>query len=70
MSEDFSISVDRDRRIVTICGIRYTFELFEDLGWKIDPEQYFQIAERGDGAITIRVTSAPVPSNTSKDHQT
>jgi hypothetical protein len=53
---DFAVTIDRQKQIITICGINYAFDLFRGLGFKINPEAFFQIVERGDGVVTIRET--------------
>jgi hypothetical protein len=53
---DFAVTINRQKQIITICGINYAFDLFRGLGFKINPEAFFQIVERGDGVLTIRET--------------
>jgi hypothetical protein len=53
----FDVQLDRVNRIITIQGIRYSFGLFDDLGFA--PEgTAFRIGERGDGVVVLHSIAA------------
>lgn len=48
----FAVEIDRVNEIVTIQGIRYTFGLFDVLGFGATGAR-FEIGERHDGVVTL-----------------
>jgi hypothetical protein len=46
------IQVDEDREVVTICGARYSFEIFRTLGIA-PPGTWLRIEDRKDGVVTV-----------------
>ena len=52
------VSVDDERDVVTIYGIKYSGACFRGLGFSIDEKKYFQILERKDGVLIIHETYA------------
>jgi hypothetical protein len=53
----FKIEVDRDRRIATIQGVRYAFDLFDQLGFGLIGAR-FEIVGRRDGVVELRTLPA------------
>lgn len=49
----FDVIVERAERIITIQGIRYTFDLFDQLGFAAEGTR-FEIGKRSDGVIELR----------------
>ena len=48
----FDVSIDHEHRVITIQGIRYAFDLFDDLAFAPKGLRV-EIGERKDGAVTL-----------------
>ena len=60
------IKIDTESRVLTIYGIRYTFELFQHLG--AGPlGHWMRIIRREDGVVTIEL--GPGPAEAAADHE-
>lgn len=51
----FDVKIDHEKRIITIQGIRYTFDLFDAIGFMPIGRQ-LKIIERGDDVVTLAET--------------
>ncbi len=51
-----NVSINDDDDVITIFGIKYHGDLFRGLGIGVNENEYFQIINRDDGALTIQVT--------------
>lgn len=52
--KDFTVDIDRENRIITIQGIRYSFDMFNAIGFAVRGST-FRIGERGDGVVTLEL---------------
>lgn len=52
----FPVKVDRVNAIITICGVRYSFEVFALLGI-LEAGSAYRLIERKDGVVTIETLS-------------
>lgn len=58
----FDYNVDRGTEVITIQGIRYSFELFDQLGF--GPEgRTLRIGKRTDGAVTLHTIDAAMEAD-------
>jgi hypothetical protein len=57
------IKVDDASDVATICGIRYSGELFRGFGFDLKPGRSFRILQREDGVVTIHVMQDDQPPN-------
>lgn len=48
----FEVSVDHDRKIITIQGMKFTFEFFNALGFAAKGTR-FEIGDRYPGGVTL-----------------
>lgn len=52
------VKIDPFTEILTIEGVKYSFALFRDLGFRpSDPDSFFQIVRRDDGVLTLQGTT-------------
>lgn len=58
-AKPFDVKIDRIQRVITIQGIRYTFDLFDQLGFA-DTGSCFEIGKRHNGAVELIRLSRPV----------
>lgn len=52
IEKPFDVTIDREKRVITIQGIRYCFDLFDAIGFMPIGRQ-LKIIERGDGVVTL-----------------
>lgn len=52
--QKFPVKVDRVNAIITICGVRYSFEVFALLGLGEIGSAY-RLIERADGVVTVEL---------------
>lgn len=52
MTKPFDVKIDHIQRVITIQGIRYTFDLFDQLGFA-ETGLCFEIGKRHNGAVEL-----------------
>lgn len=50
---DFAVNVDRERQVITIQGVPYSFALFDHMAFGPTNRLYRVVERRDDGVITI-----------------
>lgn len=56
------VEIDHAADTITICGIRYAFSLFEHMAFG-RLHQPFELTDRGDGVVTVRMLAAHSPED-------